>query len=32
MIQAMEMRYFHKLLGILYRDHITNKEVSAEIT
>ena len=26
-IQAMEMRCFRKLLGISYRDHITNKEV-----
>ena len=25
-IQAMEMRRLLKLLGILYRDHITNKE------
>ena len=30
-IQALEMRCFHKLLGILYRDHITNEEVKASI-
>ena len=30
-IQALEMRCFHKLLGILYRDHITNEEVKARI-
>ena len=30
-IQAMEMRCFRKLLGISYRDHITNKEVKARI-
>ena len=28
-IHAMEMRCFHKLLSILYRDHITNEEVKA---
>ena len=28
-IQALEMRRFHKLLGISYRDHITNEEVKA---
>ena len=28
-IQALEMRCFCKLLGILYRDHITNEEVKA---
>ena len=27
MIQALEMRCFHKLLTISYRDHITNGEV-----
>ena len=27
----MEMRCFHKLLGISYRDHITNEEVKARI-
>ena len=26
-IQALEMRCFRKLLGISYRDHITNEEV-----
>ena len=30
-IQAMEMRCFRKLLGILYRDQITTKEVKARI-
>ena len=30
-IQALEMRYFRKLLGISYRDHITNEEVKARI-
>ena len=30
-IQALEMRCFPKLLGILYRDHITNEEVKARI-
>ena len=28
-IQALEIRCFRKLLGISYRDHITNGEVSA---
>ena len=28
-IQALEMRCFQKLLGILYRDHITNEEMKA---
>ena len=28
-IQALEMRCFHKLLGISHRDHITNEEVEA---
>ena len=27
----MEMRCFRKVLGILYRDHITNEEVKARI-
>ena len=31
-IQALEMRYFHRLLGISYRDHITNEEVKASET
>ena len=30
-IQALEMRRFRKLLGISYRDHITNEEVKAGI-
>ena len=30
-IHALEMRYFRKLLGISYRDHITNEEVKARI-
>ena len=30
-IQALEMRRFRKLLGISYRDHITNEEVKARI-
>ena len=30
-IQVMEMRCFHKLLGISYKDHITNEEVKARI-
>ena len=30
-IQALEMRCFLKLLGISYRDHITNEEVKARI-
>ena len=30
-IQALEMRCFPKLLGISYRDHITNKEVKTRI-
>ena len=28
-IHKLEMRYFLKLLGVSYRDHITNKEVKA---
>ena len=30
-IQALEMRCFHKLLGISHRDHIANEEVKARI-
>ena len=30
-IRALEMRCFRKLLGISYRDHITNEEVKARI-
>ena len=30
-IQALEMRCFRKLLGISYRDHISNEEVKARI-
>ena len=30
-IQALEMRCFHKLLGISYRNHITNEELKARI-
>ena len=30
-IQALEMRCFRKLLGISYRDHITNEEVKTRI-
>ena len=30
-IQALEMRCFRKLLGISYRDHITNEQVKARI-
>ena len=30
-IQALEMRCFHKLLGISYTDHITNEEVKVRI-
>ena len=30
-IQALEMRCFRKLLGILYRDHIANEEVKARL-
>ena len=30
-IQAMEMRCSRKLLGISYRDHLTNKEVKTRI-
>ena len=27
----MEMRRYHKILRISYKDHVTNKEVSAKI-
>ena len=30
-IQAMEMRYYHKILSISYKDHVTNQEVRAKI-
>ena len=30
-IQALDMRCFRKLLGISYRDHITDEEVNARI-
>ena len=30
-IQALEMKCFRKLLGISYRDYITNEEVKARI-
>ena len=30
-IQAMEMRYYHKILHISCKDHVTNKEVHANI-
>ena len=30
-IQALEMRCFHKLLGISYGDHVTNEEVKVRI-
>ena len=30
-IQATEMRYFRRLLGISYRDHVTNEEVRNRI-
>ena len=30
-IQAMEMRCYCKILRILYKDHVTNKEVRAKI-
>ena len=29
--QALEMRYFRKILGISHRDHTTNEEVKARI-
>ena len=30
-IQAMEMRCYHKILRISYKDHVTNEEVCAKI-
>ena len=30
-IKAMEMRCYRKLLGISYKDHITNSEVRGKI-
>ena len=30
-IQAMEMRYYRKILHISYKDHVTNEEVRAKI-
>ena len=30
-IQATEMRCYRKILPILYKDHVTNKEIRAEI-
>ena len=30
-IQAMEMRCYHKILHISYKDHVTNKEACAKI-
>ena len=30
-IQAMEMRCYHKILHISYKDHVTNKEVHVKI-
>ena len=30
-IQAMEMRCYHKILHISYKDHVTNEEVYANI-
>ena len=30
-IQAMEMRCYHKILHISYKDHVTNEEVGAKI-
>ena len=30
-IQAMEMRCYHRILPISYKDHVTNKEVLAKI-
>ena len=29
-IQAMEMRYYHKILHISYKDHVSNEEVRAK--
>ena len=30
-IRAMEMRCYHKVLSISYKDHVTNEEVCAKI-
>ena len=30
-IQAMEVMRYHKILGISYKDHVTNEEVRAKI-
>ena len=30
-IQALEMRCYRKILGISYKDHITNEEVRTQI-
>ena len=30
-IQAMEMRCYHKILPISYKDHVTNKKVCAKV-
>ena len=30
-IQAMEMRYYLKILRISYKDHVTNEEIRAKI-
>ena len=30
MIQATEMRYYCRILRILYKDHVTNGEISAK--
>ena len=30
-IQAMEMKYYRKILHICYKDHVTNKEICAKI-
>ena len=30
-IQTMEIRCYHKILHILYKDHVTNEEVRAKI-
>ena len=30
-VQAMKMRCYRKILGISYKDHVTNKEVRAKI-
>ena len=31
-IQAIEMRYYRKILHISYKDHVTNEEVRAKIS